>query len=140
MFFKKRREPAPPQVCQHNAGTDECDVVSQIRLEQAELKTLQEEVKRLTTSEDFDAHAIFAVINSAPFRYLVDTGHFPNDSPGKFFENIYHAMKERNVDRQTILDELEGLFDRMDEIMSKQREIVELKRSIQQKKRLLGIQ
>lgn len=141
MFFKKRKEQAPPQVCQHNAGTDECDVVSQIRLEQAELKTLQEEVKQLTTFEDFDARAIFAIINSANFRFLFPPGGYRlYRHQGEFFEGIYHAMIETNVDRQTILDELEGLFDRMDEIRSKQRKIIELKQSIQEKKQLLGIQ
>lgn len=106
MFFKKRKEPAPPQVCQHNAGTDECDVVSRIRLEQAELNTLQEEVKQLTTFEDFDAN----------------------------------AMIETNMDRQTVLGELERMCDRMDEIVSKQRKIIELKQTIQKRKQLLGIQ
>lgn len=141
MFFKKRKEPAPPQVCQHNAGADECDVVSQIRLEQAELNTLQEEVKQLTTFEDFDAHAIFAIINSASFRYLFPPGGYRlYRHPGEFFEGIYHAMIETNMDRQTILGELERLFDRMDEIMSKQRKIIELKQTIQKRKQLLGIQ
>lgn len=141
MFFKKRKEQAPPQVCQHNAGTDECDVVSQIRLEQAKLKTLQEEVKQLTTFDDFDAHAILGMLNSPSFIFLFPSGGYRLfKHRGEFFEGIYHAMIEANVDRQTVLDELEQMFDRMDEIKSKQRKIVELKRSIQEKKRLLGIQ
>lgn len=140
MFSRKGKE-LSQQTCQHNAGLDECDVVSQIRLKQAELKTLQKEVKQLKTFDDFDAQAIFAIINSNSFKFLFPQGGYRiYRYRGEFFEGIYHAMIEACVDKHAVLDELERMFSRMDEIRNKQRKISELKLEIQEKKRQLGIQ
>lgn len=138
MFWKRCKQEPVLVSCAYSTGTDDCDMVSQIRNAQDEVAKLKAYIEKTVDASD----------SKFPYVAKALRGIFAYRSSGytmfSFHQNLVEAVKywmdsSGIQDEDKLMFELSGFFEMMKDIEQKNEKIKELNSLIKNNKQKLGI-